>query len=96
MNKYIYVLYFLIIIFILRLVYSYYNYKSEQFDNSFKILKECKDITPSQLLKLFDNDVDKMTNVLLEHNIPTDLIKNTTSYPVIASYLVSKNVIKCE
>lgn len=92
-----YIVYLLIILFIIRLIYSYFQYKKqESFDNkAFEILKECKDITPSQLLKLFNNDVDKMTNVLLENSIPIDLIKNTTSYPVIASYLVSKGIIKC-
>lgn len=94
-NIFIYLVFGIIVLFISRTVYLYY-YKTENFKNvNFKVLDECKDITPKQLLNKFNNNYDELVKVFSENDIPVELVKSYKSYPIIASYLVSKNIIKC-
>lgn len=85
-----------IVLIILRMYKFYFKSNKETFE-SLPIVKECRDITPKKLLAIFNNDKEKLTNVLIEHGVPIDLITNKSSYPVIATYLLSKGVItKCD
>jgi len=59
------------------------------------VLNSCKNMTPKMLLKKFDNDPDKLVTTLIDHGIPPSLIENIDAYPIIASYLVSKGIIRC-
>lgn len=90
-----YLVYGIITVLFVRWIYLYfYKKNTENFDTSFQIFEECNDITPKKLLQLFNNDNEKLTQLFIEHNIPIDLVKNKSSYPIIASYFLSKGILK--
>lgn len=94
-NIFLYLIYAIMFILIIRWIYLYFYYKNtETFDSSFQIFDECSDMTPKKLLQLFDNDNEKLSQLFVEHNVPVDLVKNRSSYPIIASYFLSKGILK--
>jgi hypothetical protein len=98
MNYYLIAIALVVVILIIRWIYLFLSYKSkiEKFESNITILEDCRDMTPKKLLAIFKNDSEKLGNVFAENKIPADLIMNKGSYPVIASFLVSKGIIKCE
>lgn len=61
-------------------------------DNVF-ISNKCKEITPVKLFALFNNDLDKMTQSVIDNGISTDELADAKNYPKIASLLLEKKVI---
>jgi len=56
----------------------------------------CKDMTPTKLFNIFDNDMDVITEVFLKYDIPISAIKKPKYYPHIASILYKYNVLTCK
>lgn len=93
----------IIILFILLLIYLYK--KKETFEEDIylkeldkvQILEKCKNMTPDKLFKLFNEDVNYMTQVFVDNKIPLSIIKDKSYYPKIASLLVKNGIMsKCE
>lgn len=57
--------------------------------------ESCKDMTPIQLFALFQQDLNRMTQVMLDNNIPQEALQQPALYPKIASLLKAKGVINC-
>ena len=94
LNVYIYAIIVILSIFVLY----YYQVKRQQISENFapleiEILPQYKDITPTQLYALFDNNLDKMTHAMVESKIPIGALKTPSYYPKIASILVKNKLI---
>jgi hypothetical protein len=91
--KLIYVIIVIISIFVLY----YYKVKRQQSENfapiEVPILPQYKNITPTQLFALFDNNLDKMTRAMIESKIPDKVLKTPLAYPKIASILAKNKLI---
>lgn len=96
MNTYLYIYAIIVVIFIFILYY--YQFRREQMSVDFApievpILPKYKDITPTKLFALFDNNLDKMTRAMVESNIPQEALKTPQYYPKIASILAKNKFI---
>lgn len=59
-----------------------------------EILPECQSMTPIKLYTLLGNDLERVTQIMLENGIPDAALKSRGYYPKIASLLVNRGVIK--
>jgi hypothetical protein len=94
LNIYIYAIIVIISIFILY----YYQVKRQQMSENFapieiEVLPQYKNITPTGLYALFDNDLDKMTRAMMASKIPSGALKIPSYYPKIASILAKNKLI---
>jgi hypothetical protein len=77
------------------------NNKKETFTNdkvdieNIQIDPECATMTPKQLLSLFNNDINYLSQVIVDNNIDYEHITNPTMYPKIATILKQKKLMKC-
>lgn len=60
------------------------------------IMDKCKDMTPIQLFKLFDNDLDKMTRSVIQVGVSVDELSKKENYPKIATLLYENKIITCD
>lgn len=88
-----------VIIFAVYYYYSNDHNKKEEFKiltyEQQPILDSCKNMTPKELLSLFNNNVDLFTKTMVAYDISAEILTDKDNYPKIASYLVSNNIIKC-
>lgn len=82
---------------ILFISFIIWFFRRERFENfaplEIEVLPQYKDITPTQLYALFDNNLDKMTSAIIKSNIPTGALKTPSYYPKIASILAKNKLI---
>lgn len=86
---------------VLLIIYSIYS-KVENFEeedtsvlDKTDVLEECKDINAEKMFKLFNEDLNYLTQVFVDNDIPSKAIKDVSYYPKIASLLVRKGILKC-
>lgn len=88
------------IISVILLIWYFYR-KREEFDedttelDNTDVLEECKTMTAEKMFKLFNEDLNYLTQVFVDNNIPLSAIKNLDYYPKIASLLVKRGILKC-
>jgi hypothetical protein len=94
------------IIIVAFLAYIIYNRSSifEKFEenitiiqsglNDVDILPECVNMTPVTLYKLLGDDIDRFTQIMIDNGIPDAALKSRGYYPKIASFLITKGIIK--
>lgn len=94
--------YILVAILVAILVVFFMYFRMENFqdeDTSIldktEILDQCKEMTAEKLFKLFNEDLDYLTQVFVDNNIPLSAIKDISYYPKIASLLVNRGILKC-
>lgn len=90
-------LYILIVILFL-IIFYYYNSIREQMSVDFApievpVLPKYQSITPTQLYGLFDNNLDKMTQAMVQSKIPIQALQTPSYYPKIASILAKNKLI---
>lgn len=92
--------YILTIIIIIILITFFKN--TEQFTNQTSFVldtiivdESCKNITPVQLFKLFNNNLDLMTKTMIDNGFSSSELSNKDNYPKIATFLKRKNIISC-
>jgi hypothetical protein len=92
--------YILPIIIIIIILYTFNN--KEQLTNQSSFVLEniivddsCKNITPVQLFKLFNNNLDLMTKTMIDNGFSSSELNNKENYPKIATFLKRKNIISC-
>jgi hypothetical protein len=49
----------------------------------------CTNTTVNDLLKVFDNDINKLKKIMYESGVPLDLELNDYNAPLIATYLIN-------
>lgn len=91
----VYILYILIVI---LMIIFYYNFTREQMSIDFApievpVLPKYQSITPTQLYALFNNNLDKMTQAMVESRIPIQALQTPSYYPKIASILAKNKLI---
>lgn len=98
---------FITILYIIAFIVSiitlilFLNRKREGFDedttelDNTEILEQCKTMTAEKMFKLFNEDLNYLTQVFVDNNIPLSAIKKLEYYPKIASLLVKKGLLKC-
>lgn len=94
--KTVYILYILIVI--LFVIIFYYNFTREQMSIDFApievpVLPKYQSITPTQLYALFNNNLDKMTQAMVQSKIPIQALQTPSYYPKIASILAKNKLI---
>lgn len=90
----------IIVLTLLLLLAINYSRNTEKFETSFVldniiVNESCKNITPIQLFKLFNNDIDLMTNTLLQNGFSSSDLSQIDNYPKIATFLENKKIISC-
>jgi predicted membrane protein len=87
-----------VVLLIIYLIYSNVE-KFEEEDTSVldktEVLEECKDMNAEKMFKLFNEDLNYLTQVFVDNDIPLKAIKDVSYYPKIASLLVRKGILKC-
>ena len=87
-----------ILIVILFVIIFYYNFTREQMSIDFApievpVLPKYQSITPTQLYALFNNNLDKMTQAMVDSKIPIQALQTPSYYPKIASILAKNKLI---
>jgi hypothetical protein len=92
----------LVVVFVAVLGYSFYTKTKESYTEVKvepaiinEILPECQAMTPEKLIEAYDNDIDKLTNAIVEAGISIESLKAPGLYPLIATVLVKKNLLTC-
>lgn len=91
-------IYVIVLVVMLIIIFSFVFYRNFNSLENFspidiEVLPKYKDITPVQLYKLFDNNIDKMTQAMIQINIPIQALKTPSYYPKIASMLEKNKLI---
>ena len=94
----VYILPTVYILIVVLFVIIFYNYTREQMSVDFApievpVLPKYQSITPTQLYGLFDNNLDKMTQAMVESKIPIQALQTPSYYPKIASILAKNKLI---
>mgnify|MGYP000748592509 CR=1 FL=1 len=91
----------IIIIIVIFIAFSFYKNKENLTQSSSDILDniivipKCKNMTPIKLFQLFNSDLDKMTQTIIDNGFLANDLSVPDNYPKIATYLVEKNIISC-
>lgn len=94
-NKRNLIIMILVFIFVIYLIKRYG--KIETLENEIKLKHpECKNMTYDAFLVLFEEDIDKLVDYLMTHNIELNKIGDEERYPEIADELVSKGILDIE
>ena len=59
------------------------------------VLPQCEKMTPQKLLDAFGGDINKMTDAIVQAGISPESLKKPSLYPQIATFLVTKKLLKC-
>lgn len=61
--------------------------------NKVKVNPKCTDMAFVKLLRIFNNDSDKMADYLVDNGVPLDVMGDYTKYDQIISYLIKQGKI---
>jgi hypothetical protein len=71
------------------------SYEDTEVLDNIDVAQNCKDMTPTKLFNLFNEDLTYLTQVFVDQNIPQKAIQDATYYPKIATLLQQKKILKC-